>query len=265
MIKLIISDLDGTLLDSHGRLPKDFDSVMEELRKRKILFVPASGRQYYTLKDMFKKYEEDFIFLAENGSYVVYKEKELYSHILDANLVEEVLQELQKLKEDNIHAVLCGKKGAYIDSRDAAFIKEVEKYYAKCDYVDSFAAIDDEFVKIALCDAVHQDAENRVYKRLTSVDDRLQLVLSGKAWVDLMPHHANKGVAVRKLLEMLHITPDECIVFGDYLNDVEMMKCAYYSYAMENAHEGVKGAARFTTLSNDEDGVLRVIRDLCHI
>ena len=54
------------------------------------------------------------------------------------------------------------------------------------------------------------------------------------------------------------------MVFGDYLNDYEMMKQGYFSYAMANAHPDLKAISNFKTLSNDEDGVLYIIRQLIH-
>ena len=74
-----MSDMDGTLLDNEGNMPEGFDETIEELRKRDVLFVPASGRQYYALLREMGKYADDFIFLAENGTYVKYRGQEVFS------------------------------------------------------------------------------------------------------------------------------------------------------------------------------------------
>lgn len=65
MIKVIFSDMDGTLLDENGQLPAEFDEVMGELKKRNVIFAPTSGRQYYALMYQMGKYKDDFLFLAE--------------------------------------------------------------------------------------------------------------------------------------------------------------------------------------------------------
>lgn len=65
MIKIIFSDMDGTLLDDRGNVPEGFDEIAAELKKRGVMFAPASGRQYYSLEDSFQKYKDDFLFLAE--------------------------------------------------------------------------------------------------------------------------------------------------------------------------------------------------------
>ena len=81
MIKLIMSDMDGTLLDTNGNVPAGFDNIIKELSKRNVIFAPASGRQYFSLLDSFKGYEDKFLFLAENGTMVRYQGRELFSEI----------------------------------------------------------------------------------------------------------------------------------------------------------------------------------------
>ena len=70
----------------------------------------------------------------------------------------------------------------------------------------------------------------------------------------------NKGVAITRLRKLLGLRPDQCMAFGDYPNDLEMLRAVTYGYAMANAHPDVKAAARFSAPSNDEDGVMRVLR-----
>ncbi|MBC7688706.1 MAG: HAD hydrolase family protein, partial [Aquabacterium sp.] len=90
----------------------------------------------------------------------------------------------------------------------------------------------------------------------------LQVKISGHIWLDLSHKLANKGRAINVLQQKFNISPNETMVFGDYLNDLEMMQQASFSYAMENAHEDIKNAARFITKSNEEDGVTIVLQEL---
>lgn len=77
MIKLIISDMDGTLLNNNDEIHTDFEEILKDLTSRGILFCVASGRQYYNLLDKFREVQEQIVFVAENGTYVVYKGEEL--------------------------------------------------------------------------------------------------------------------------------------------------------------------------------------------
>ncbi len=106
MIKLIVTDMDGTLLDDNHKINDEFWSVFEKVRKKEIKFAVASGRQYYKLYENFKKVKEDIIFLAENGTYIVENEKEIYSKTIDKKGVSDLLELSKKIENTSI--VLCG-------------------------------------------------------------------------------------------------------------------------------------------------------------
>lgn len=261
MIKLIMSDMDGTLLDNNGQLPEGFDEVMRELKARGVLFAPCSGRQYYSLLNTFAGYEDDFLFLAENGTIVVHHGKEIFSCPMER---EAGLRVLKAAEEDpKIYRVFCGKKDAYIvreqDTRE--FSEEFHKYYTHYAVVEDFDQVEDEPIKISLFEAEGKAAE-RIYPRMKRFNGPLQVVRSSDWWVDIMAFGINKGIAIQQVQKLLHITPMECAAFGDYMNDAEMMSAVYYSYAMENAHPKIKELARFRTKSNEEQGVLYGIREL---
>jgi hydroxymethylpyrimidine pyrophosphatase-like HAD family hydrolase len=88
----------------------------------------------------------------------------------------------------------------------------------------------------------------------------MQVTLSGENWVDLTENDVNKGTALSVLQKKFEILPSETMVFGDYLNDYDMMKYAEYSYAMANAHPDLKAVCKYETASNDENGVVKAIR-----
>ena len=88
----------------------------------------------------------------------------------------------------------------------------------------------------------------------------LSITLSGEHWVDVMKPGVNKGCAMRGIQQKLGISAAECMAFGDYLNDCELLQAVGESYAMENAHPALKALARHIAPSNDENGVMRVVR-----
>jgi hydroxymethylpyrimidine pyrophosphatase-like HAD family hydrolase len=118
----------------------------------------------------------------------------------------------------------------------------------------------DQFLKIALCDLA--GAEKNSYTYFKQMEDRLQVKVSGFIWLDLSHRMANKGRAIKVLQDKFNISFDETMVFGDYLNDLEMMQQAYFSYAMENAHPDVKKVSNFRAKSNEENGVTIVLQQL---
>ena len=261
MIKIIFSDMDGTLLTSENKLPVGFDTMIAELKSRGVIFAPASGRQYFSLIDSFQRYQNEFLFLAEGGTLVIYLGKEIFSQPMDKNLAFEFLYKSDELK--NILCVFCGKKNAYIrDFQDIPkYRDELLKYYTHAVAVKRWEDIDDEPIKVAFFDPESNSRES-IYNHLKKYEDRAQILISSEHWVDAMMPGVNKGSAIKKIQQILDIKPEECAAFGDYLNDCEMMQAVGYSFAMANAHPDLKKFAKFETASNDEGGVLVGIKKL---
>ena len=147
MIKLIASDMDGTLLNDKDEIHEEFYQVFQELKKQNIIFAAASGRQYYNLAKRFEKIKDDMMFIAENGTFVVYKGEELLLNALDKETAIELIKIGRDIKES--YVVLCGKKSAYIESKDERLIKEVEKYYEEYKIVNDLTKVEDDISELA--------------------------------------------------------------------------------------------------------------------
>ncbi|GGK81744.1 hydrolase [Planomonospora parontospora subsp. parontospora] len=258
-IRLIVTDMDGTLLDDDGRIPADLWPLLERLRSRGVLFCPASGRQYASLAVQFKDAFDGTVFIAENGAFVVRDGQEISSDLLEPPFVRDVVAAARDLAADgvDIGAVVCGKRTAYVERTDPAFLAEAVKYYALLTPVNDLASVDDDIIKIALFD--FGTAEHSTAPALKPFDETHQVVVSGEHWVDVMHTGTGKGAAVRRLQQELGVTPAQTMVFGDYLNDLEMLDAAEWSFAMANAHPQVIGRARYLAGSNNEHGVLHAI------
>lgn len=259
MIKLIVTDMDGTFLNDNKEINVEFWEVFEKLKEKNIKFVVASGRQYQNLRKHFNAIKDDIIFIAENGSYVVEKEKEIYSQVLTKDEVKKFISLGREIKDTNL--VLCGKKSAYIENDEKEFLNEVNKYYEERVLVKDLMEIveknEDEIIKIAFCNL--KGTESNVYPFLKT-EKNFQVVVSGEIWLDVSHLKSNKGIALEILKEKLGIDYDEVMIFGDYLNDYEMLQKGKYSFAMENAHDEVKKIANYLAKSNNENGVVEEIK-----
>ncbi|MFJ5779185.1 Cof-type HAD-IIB family hydrolase [Streptomyces sp. NPDC093094] len=258
-IRLIVTDMDGTLLDDDKQPPRRLWAVLEQLRERGVLFSPASGRQYATLAREFSRAADGMVFIAENGTYVVRDGVELSSDTLDPAVVAEVLETVRRLNAQgaDVGAVVCGKESAYVERADEPFLAEVRRYYVQNRVVADAAAVADDILKVALFD--FGSVERVTAPALAPFTATHQVVVSGHHWVDLMNRTANKGAAIRRLQRELGITPAQTMAFGDYLNDLEMLDAAEWSFAMANAHPEVVRRARHLAPANTDDGVLRTI------
>jgi HAD superfamily hydrolase (TIGR01484 family) len=198
-IRLVVTDMDGTLLDDDKRIPARLWEVLARLRERGVLFSPASGRQYASLAREFADVAEGMVFIAENGAYVVRDGEELSSDPLDPDVVAGVVAAARRLAADGVDmgVVVCGKRSAYVERSDEPFLAEVARYYVRHQVVEDVAAVDDEIVKVALFD--FGPAEERTAPALASFADTHQVVVSGEHWVDVMNRTAHKGAALRRL------------------------------------------------------------------
>ena len=253
--------MDGTLLTSENKLPEGFDEAMAELKRRNVIFAPASGRQYFSLLRSFEKYRDEFLFLGENGTLVMHKGKEIFSSPIGSDAAREVLKETEGF--DNILRVYCGKKDAYLrrEQDTPEFYAELEKYYTHNGVIDSWDEIDDVPLKLAFFDPTGHSKE-KIFDKLTKFHGSLQVVLSSDYWVDVMNPNISKGVAVKNIQRAMNFKPEECAAFGDYLNDAEMIQAVGYGFAMANAHPDIKRLAKFETTSNDQAGVITGINRL---
>lgn len=258
-IKLIVSDMDGTLLRSNHELSPEFKTVYKQLQEKGIHFVPASGRQFYSITSYFEDEKENMAIIAENGTYVTNKGVEIFIDELNSDLLKDVILESRKIEGANL--VLAGKKSAYIESKDEAFKAFFKNFYTRNTEVDDLLEVikEEKIIKIAIQHS--KGAEKNLYPNLQSFEKHgVKVVVSGEVWIDIMNEDTNKGKALKELQDKLGITEDETMVFGDYMNDIEMLKLAKFSFAMQNAHQSVKNISNYEAPSNDEDGVIQIIK-----
>jgi Cof subfamily protein (haloacid dehalogenase superfamily) len=258
-IKLIATDMDGTLLNSRHELSDSFLPVFRQLKERRIIFVAASGRQYYNLLKTLDEVKDEVIFAAENGSYVVFQDQEIHVQAIDHDIVAELIKTARSIK--GTYPIICGKKKAYVDSDNPEFIAHLKLYFERYEIVEDLLDVkDDQFLKFTLCDLAGSEANS--YPHYRDLTDKLQVKVSGPIWLDISHKLANKGVAMEILQKKFGISFEETMVFGDYFNDIEMLQKGYHSYAMANAHPDIRKVARFLAKSNDNDGVVSVLSTL---
>lgn len=258
MIKFIASDMDGTLLNENDEIHEDFYGVLNTLKKKDIIFAAASGRQYYNLLEKFHDVKDDIMFIAENGTFVVYKGEELLVNAMDRDVALELIKIGRTIK--NSYVILCGKKSAYIENRDERFIEETERYYHRYEIVDDLTKVQDVILKVTILDFDGSEFNSNNY--YDDYREKVQVTASGKQWLDITAKGVNKGVTIKKLQKILNIKYEETMAFGDYLNDLEMLESVYHSYAMENAHEDIKKVSRFMAKSNNDNGVVEKIKEM---
>lgn len=256
-VKLIASDMDGTLLDDRGKLDPSFFSVFEQLENRGVRVAAASGRQYAGLRETFSPVADRMLFIAENGAYVANGADEWLVLDMEPETVGRLIKMIRGIEGACI--ILAGRDSAYVEGGPPEFVREARRYYTRCKQVDDLLAVrGDRLLKIAVYD--FNGAENNSYALLKHLADDFQVAVSGKRWMDISRKGANKGNALALIQRKLGISPEETMVFGDQMNDAEMMCQARFSYAVSNAMSEIRRMAAFEAPSNEENGVMQVLR-----
>lgn len=260
MMKLIASDIDGTLLvEGHDKLNPELFDVIMKLKEKGILFAAASGRQYHSVRRLFEPIANDMIFICENGSNVICRGYEMSSTVLNRQDAEDLIRYIRTLEGCCLTASTRG--AMYVEDEEEHFLRLLtEGYHNEIQLVQDVLAEDIDIIKISIY------KEGGIRDIAPEIVDlwkgRFNTVVAGEPWIDFMDYQADKGNALKKIQDVLQIKKEETMAFGDNHNDLGMLKAAGESYAVANARTAVRQAAKHIADENIHDGVLKVLKGL---
>ncbi len=247
MIKLIASDMDGTLLPEFG-VPVDPEvfEIIRTLKKHGITFMAASGRQKPNLEKEFAPVKDEINYLCENGCLLFHDGEMLFKETMPQDTARELLRTI--LDTPGYQALVSGEETSYILSGDPDYYHHLHDEVGNdITVVDDLFAIGEPYFKIS---AHNNDYEKAVqdmtyWQRL--FEGELTCVYGGNGYVDFTPHKVSKGVAITKYMEYLGLKRDEVMAFGDNYNDETMLESVDYSFAMARAPREIREFCYGTT------------------
>ncbi len=260
MIKLIASDVDGTLVkDAAPKIYPEIIEMIKELREKDIIVCIASGRQYSSIEKMFKEVIDDLIVIADNGAHVKCRGVDMNVVKIDPEYITELVNDLRKYEDCEI---ICEAPGmTYTETKNEDFIKFIEEQY-RCDYKNVNDVLEDgkDIIKASIFrrPSIRDIGEGELIPKWK---DRLKATMAGEDWVDFMDKSVDKGHALKFIQDFFGIKADETMVFGDNNNDIGMLECATESYAVETAPDVVKEHANYICPSWKDKGVYQVLRE----
>ncbi|WP_442798135.1 Cof-type HAD-IIB family hydrolase [Pantoea vagans] len=260
-VKMIAVDMDGTFLDDNKQYNvQRFSRQYALLKQKGIRFVVASGNQYYQLQRYFPDIKDEIAFVAENGAWVSDCNEEIFCGELAQEKVHKILDILAH--EPDIAVVVCGRKGAYMNSYASDEVMEqLANHYHRLEKRDDLYTIDDTIFKFSL-KLEHEGVEallRRLHARLGELENIMHPVSSGFGFIDLIIPGCHKAHGIALLQEKWGISDCEVLAIGDSANDIEMLRQACFSFSMANAADAVAAVARYQTQSNNDEGALNVI------
>ena len=264
MIKMIASDLDGTLLNAKKEFPPHFEDVVRQLNDKGITFVAASGRGKRSLKQILG--DLSVAMVGDNGAtaYNVQGDR-VYTGEFSYEKARPVLELAGQIPY--MTPTIVSAEDVYLNEDTPEEVKNFMLSYFRGmitivpDILQIFEK--EPVVKISINTGPDGSNENEGMALMKKTSDYFGVTLSGDGWMDVQRADVNKGKSLLAMADQAGIAPDEIMVFGDYLNDYEFIQASPNSYAMKNAHPKIKEAAgHITRYSNEEYGVIRELERL---
>lgn len=260
MIKLIATDIDGTLIpEGTKEMDAGILELVRALRRRGILFAAASGRQQDGIERLFREIKEDVIFISNNGACITCRDRKLFEAVMEPEAVMRLIPYIRSLKGCEF-TVSAADGGSYVEEgAPAEFTELLTKGYGnRVTIVRDVLEMKLDAVKLS----VHRSegAGGLAQELKEAWGKQFHILEAGRCWIDFVDHRADKGKALERIQRMTAISREETMAFGDNLNDLGLFAHAAYSYAVGNARPEVKRAARYIADTMERGGVQRVLR-----
>lgn len=242
--KMILTDLDGTLLCSDGSISERTKFILKSCQERGIYVVIATARYWIGAERYIEEIQPDYE-ITTDGTLIHRHGEQIYSCCLETEDTNKIVQDILALDDKTEVTVAAGRQVFW----NSKHISESEKLHKAvyCDYREPLSCKANKIVAELPDDETALEIANKNNCRLQSY--------RGEKWYAFLPKNAGKIQAIRELAKLLNIPLSEIAAFGDDKNDIEMLKMCGTGVAVANAVPDVKDAADCIALSNDENGV----------
>lgn len=266
-IKLIATDIDGTLLDRHGKISEYTKEVFKTAKAMGIHTVIATGRTLSALPEVIKAMDCFEYVVTCNGTTIYHMPDagKVYENMMSPELVRGIT-DIFKQYDFPVEVFLDGKAyttRAYYENACILNIPEHMKHYVQTTRLpqdDIYAFIDENIERIEAMDMVIDDMalKMEIRKGVEALPD-IYVTSSVSHYIECSSGSACKGEALKELGRILGISPQNMMTFGDGENDLEMIEIAGIGVAVENGYDLLKRAADQIAPSNNCDGVAKTI------
>lgn len=256
-VKLIASDMDGTLLDENGQVPPETFDLILALRERGVRFVASSGRRYDRLCDFFSPVKDRMDFVASNGAQVfadgLQIDREVYSHLAIRRLAKTVAM------FPNMHLALFDRTKSYLLDDEDKFVREVDKDLPNVERIYELPSPQVSIIKASIfCD--DGNVMDNAYVLQRELGGLFTFAPSGSSYIDAMQPGISKASGIAQVMEYHGIDASEVMAFGDAMNDYEIIRFVGTGCAMANGRPALRAVADRVIGSNVEHAVQSEMR-----
>ncbi|WP_057741838.1 Cof-type HAD-IIB family hydrolase [Liquorilactobacillus capillatus] len=266
-IKLVVSDIDGTLLTSTNILTPYLKKTVKLLSTKRIPFILASARAPQGIFPLAKELGvHSNPLISYNGAFILNMKNMtsiqcLRSYPMNNEVVVKLIDTVKK-KFPAIAINIYSENNWFVEREDKWIATEssiTKLLPVKTDFSNLYSGSETETHKLLLIGEKEDVQTLFTYLEKVAVAG-ISFYQSKENYLEIVAAKVSKKMAVKKLAEYYHLMPQEILTIGDQFNDVPMLKFAGTGVAMGNASTEVKQAAKFITATNDEDGVAKALK-----
>lgn len=259
LIRLIASDMDGTLLDEHSEVPPETYDLILALREKGVHFAASSGRRFDRLCQFFAPVRDKMDFVAANGAQVYVDgelvDREVFSHLGIRRLAKTVG------KFESLHMALFDDEKSFLLDDEDKFVREIDKDLPNAERIWYLPEPDVSILKISIyCEDGH--VMDYAYALSRELGDEFLFAPSGTHWIDALQRGVNKATGIEQVMAHHGITRDEVMAFGDSMNDYEIIRFVGTGCAMANGRPALKAVANRVIGYNYDQAVQGEMRKL---
>jgi Cof subfamily protein (haloacid dehalogenase superfamily) len=248
LIKLIVSDLDGTLLREDNSVNPEDTKALTKAAQDGLQISIATGRMDTEIKEVLKSIGQNFHRISQNGAFAsTIDDRSIFSRTFTTEIAETIYH---KVLNSKFVTIVCSYDTNYTHENNE-YVEGVQKRMFHPIIIDP--EISTKFREIKPSKITLIGFENDIFETYETLSndysDEIDLFVSEKHVLDIMPKQISKGNAIIKLLEDLSLKPEEIACIGDSFNDIPMFRLTPYSFVMETAHDEVKKEAKFVVQS----------------
>ena len=259
-IRLLLADIDGTLVTQEKLLTEQAAAAAQELRDAGIMLALTSGRPPRGMSMLIAPLKLEGAIAGFNGGVFVNPDLSVIeSHLLDAATAKETLalildQKLDAWLYTETEWLIRDSKAAHVarETWTVKFDAKVVPSFTDAHLADAvkIVGVSDDLDRVAACEKLAQQ----------KLGQRASAARSQPYYLDVTSPQANKGEVVTMLAKLQGIAPEQIATIGDMPNDVLMFRKGGFSIAMGNASDEVKSQASAVTDSNENEGFAKAVR-----
>ena len=243
MIRLVVSDLDGTLMQrGQTEISERYFSLIQDLYRQGVLFAVATGRSYGDCRRLFAPVAGKIAYIVSDGAAVFCADRLIQAFPLQRENAMSLAADGYACKDTEV--LLVGQYASYCRPKTlSSQLWFRQKLHGHLRILESYGQMAEPVLMVSFCAGGNASSSQKISlfdQCAVRWQGRAQVSYAANGWLDLVAPGVDKGRGVLRLLQHLGLTPDQCAAFGDNYNDRALLQTVGHPFVMESAPEEIR-------------------------